>query len=64
MSSVPNVVGHAWWPENDYTTQTHIWRCTCGEVVYQPFEAPVPCEIIGHPQDHGQLRGWDIPNPR
>lgn len=51
------VQGHAWWPRQDMANQVTVWRCTCGEIVYQPFEAPVPCELISHPQSHGQLRG-------
>lgn len=55
---------HAWWPHQDMASQTTIWRCTCGEQVFQPFETPVPDEIIGHPQSHGLLRGGEVKDPR
>lgn len=52
-------VRHAWrTPITDNANQCHIWRCTRGDaIVYQPFGAPVPCELISHPQEHGQMRG-------
>ena len=57
FSSKDEVRGHAWWPSIDQANQTHIWRCTCSEIVYQPFGTPVPDELISHPQSFGQLRG-------
>jgi hypothetical protein len=53
----PPLAGHAWWPCADPGNQRHVWTCTCGETVYQPFGAPVPDELISHPQEHGQMRG-------
>lgn len=58
------VRGHAWWPKTDNANQTHIWNCTCGEQVFQPFDTPVPDEIIGHPQSFGLLRGGDVKGSR
>jgi len=49
--------GHAWWPRIDHANECHVWRCTCGHLIYQLFGAPVPDELIGHPQSHGQMRG-------
>lgn len=63
MDNVPirndsaGVRGHAWWPRIDNANETHVWQCTCNEIVYQPFGAPVPDELISHPQSFGQLRG-------
>lgn len=63
MSTIPipddrnEVASHAWWPQNDYVLQAHLWRCTCKELVVQPFGTPVPDELISHPQSFGQLRG-------
>lgn len=58
------VLGHAWWPHIDTANQRHVWQCTCSEIVYQLFGAPVPDELISHPQSYGQLRGWDVPGSR
>jgi hypothetical protein len=62
MSSLPiprnaSAISHAWWPRQDMANQTTVWRCTCGEKVFQPFGEPVPCELISHPQSFGQMRG-------
>ena len=55
---------HAWWPHQDYANLVTIWRCTCREEVFQDFGAPVPDEIIGHPQSHGLMRGGEVPGSR
>lgn len=62
MSTLPiqpglNIVGHAWWPKIDEPNQRHIWNCTCGHSIVQPYGAPVPDELISHPQSFGQMRG-------
>lgn len=51
---------HAWWPVLDPPSQGHIWNCTCGEKVFQADGAPVPDELISHPQSFGQLRGDEL----
>lgn len=55
-----DIMGHGWWPRLDPTGEQHIWTCTCRYVVVQAFGAPVPDELISHPQEHGQLRGHDL----
>ena len=62
MSTIPtphDIQGHAWWPQTDTPNERHVWHCTCGHEVAQAFGAPVPDELISHPQDHGQMRGHD-----
>lgn len=56
-SSKSGVRGHAWWPKIDNELQCHVWRCICDEIIYQAFGAPVPDELISHPQSFGQMRG-------
>lgn len=51
--------GHAWRPVTDPPNERHVWMCTCGHEVVQAFGAAVPDELIGHPRDHGQMRGHD-----
>jgi hypothetical protein len=50
---------HAWWPQADPEAEGHLWRCTCGHTVFQPFDSAVPDELISHPQSFGQMRGGD-----
>lgn len=57
FSSRDELRGHAWWPKIDHENRCHVWRCTCDEIVLQMFGAPVPDELISHPQSFGQLRG-------
>jgi hypothetical protein len=59
LTRFPRLAGHAWWPVTDPGNDRHVWTCTCGHTVYQPFGAAVPDELIAHPQEYGQLRGGD-----
>lgn len=49
---------HSWNPPlKDPQSGGFLWTCTCDYPIFQPDGAPVPDELISHPQSFGQMRG-------